>query len=91
MEISSDKSKIIINTIKPTPSRLTNICMNGKMLEEVDPFKFLGSTEVKDETSINKEKTRLAQSILWKNEAVSFPIKIKLYKSLFLSILLYGC
>ena len=31
MEISSDKSKILDNSIKPRPS--TNIWMNGKMLE----------------------------------------------------------
>ena len=33
--------------------------------------------------------TRLA--ILWKNKAISYPTKIKLYKSLVLSILLYIC
>ena len=38
MEISSDKSKIIANSIKPRPS--TNIWMNGNMLEEVNHFKY---------------------------------------------------
>ena len=37
MEISSDKSKILTNNIKPR--RSTNIWMNGKVLEEVDQFK----------------------------------------------------
>ena len=37
MEISSDKSKILVNSIKPRPS--TNIPMDRKMLEEVDQFK----------------------------------------------------
>ena len=32
MQIRSDNSKSIINSIKPKPS--TNICMNGKMLEK---------------------------------------------------------
>ena len=45
MEISSDESKIIVSSIKPIPS--TNIRMNGKTLEEVDQFKYLGSTQTK--------------------------------------------
>ena len=37
MEISSDKSKIIVHSTKPRPS--SNIWMNGKGLEEADQFK----------------------------------------------------
>ena len=48
---------------------------------------------------LNEVKIRLAQahaamtrlSVLWINKAISFPTKIKLYKSLVLSVLLYGC
>jgi len=97
MEISSEKSKILVNSIKPRPS--TNIQMNGQTLEEVDQFKYLGSTQTKDGTSVKEVKIRLAQahaamtrlSVLWRNKAISFPTKIKLYKSLVLSVLLYGC
>ena len=39
MEISSHKSKILVNSIKPRPS--TDIRMNGKVLEEMDQFKYL--------------------------------------------------
>ena len=42
MEISYDKSKILVNNMKPSPS--TNIWMNGKMLEGVDQLKYLGLT-----------------------------------------------
>ena len=48
MEFSSDKGKILFNGIKLRPS--TNIWMNGETLEEVDRFKFLGSTQTKDGT-----------------------------------------
>ena len=34
--------------------------------------------------------TRGAMGLLWKNKAISFPTKIKLYKSLVLLIVLYG-
>ena len=37
IEISSDKSKILVNIIRPRPS--TNIWMDGEKLEEVDRFK----------------------------------------------------
>ena len=37
MEIDSDISKILINSIKPCPSYI-NMRMNGEVLEEVDHF-----------------------------------------------------
>ena len=74
--------------------------MNGKTLEEevVDQLKHLGSTQTKDGTSTKEVevKIRLAQAhsattwlaIPWKHDRhISFPTKIKLYKSLVLS----GC
>ena len=87
MEINSDKSKILLNSIKRRPS--TNIWKNGKTVEEVDQFKYLGSTQTKDRTSIKDEKIRLVQAysamtrlaILWENKAISCLTKIKLYKS----------
>ena len=56
--MSSDNSKILVNSIKPKPS--TNIWMNGEVLEEVDEFKYLGSTQTKDGASIKKVMIRLA-------------------------------
>ena len=60
MEISSDKSKILVNSINPRPS--TNIQINGQTLEEVDQFKYIGSTQTKDGTSVEEVKIRLAQA-----------------------------
>ena len=62
MEISFDKSKILVNSIKPRPSISTQ--MNGQTLEEVVQFKYLGSTQTKDGTSVKELKTRLAQAHL---------------------------
>ena len=64
--------------------------MDGKVLKEVDQFKYLGSTQTKDGTSLREVKITLAQAhlavtrlaVLWKSTPVSFPTKIKLYKSL---------
>ena len=51
MEISSDKSKILVSSIKPKPS--TNLWNNGKVLE-VDQFKYFGSTQTGDGTTIKE-------------------------------------
>ena len=40
----------------------TNVWMNGKTLEDVDPFKYLGSTQTKDGASIKEVKIKLAQA-----------------------------
>ena len=60
MEINSDKSKILVNSIKLRPS--ANIWMNGKTLEELDRFKYLGSTQTNDGTSVKEVKIRLTQA-----------------------------
>ena len=73
--------------------------MSGKAIEEVDQFKYQGSTQTKDGMSIKEIKIILAHAhsaitrlaILWENKAISLPTKPKLYKSLELSILLNGC
>ena len=75
--------------------------MNGKVLEEVDQFRYLGSTQTKDGTSLKEVKIRLAQAhsamtrlvvgLLWKNKTISFSARIKLRKSPVLSVLLYEC
>ena len=51
--------------------------MNGKVLEEVDQFKYLGSIQAKDGTSIKGVKIKLAQAhsaiirqaVGWENKA----------------------
>ena len=50
IEISSDKSKILVNSIKSRSS--TNIQMTGQTLREVDQFKYVGSAQTKDGTSV---------------------------------------
>ena len=98
MEISADKIKILINSIKPRSS--TNIWTIGKMLMEVDQFKYLGSKQTTDGTYITKENKDQTGACIFshdnasntmENKAMRFPTKIKLYKSLVLSTLLYKC
>ena len=61
-------------------------------------FKYLGATLSKDGTSTTEIRTRIAAATaamarltrVWKSD-ISFQTKHKLYKSLVISILLYGC
>jgi hypothetical protein len=72
--------------------------MNGQKLDEVDTLKYLGSIISKDGSSIKEIKIRLEMAsaamtqlnAIWKSN-ISFHVKFKLYKSLILSILVYGC
>ena len=95
MEISTVKSKVMVNS---TNNASVSIIMDGKNLEEVSSFKYLGATLTKDGTCKTEiciwmviataAMARLTR--VWKSN-ISFWTKLKLYKSLVISILLYGC
>ena len=97
MEISAEKSKVLVNNDRTTLK--TEIQMNGEILEEVDNFKYLGAIINKEGNSTQEIKTRLAIAIaamtklskIWNSSVISTRTKIKLYKSLITSIALYGC
>ena len=56
MEASDEKSKVMVNSANNTSAQ---IFMNGKQLEEVDAFKYLGATLTKDGKSATEIKIRL--------------------------------
>ena len=95
MEISSEKSKVMVNTTRNTHASIT---LNGQTLDEVDKFKYLGALITKDGTSDKEIRTRIATASaamsnlnkIWKSK-IDLRIKIKLYKSLITTIFLYGC
>ena len=95
MEINSDKSKIIVNSIKPRPS--ANIWINEEKNAGSGSVQ-IGSAQTKDGTSIGSNDQTIAQShstitrlaILVKNNAICLAANFKLDKSR-LSILLFGC
>ena len=95
MEVSSEKSKVMVNS----PTReIGDIRMNGSQLEEVETFKYLGATLQKDGTCSAEIRIRIATATaamtklcrVWKSN-ISLPTKFRLYRSLVLSTLLYGC
>ena len=96
MKISIEDSKVMMNGPEDT---VVEIRMNGAQLEGVDKFKYLGAYLTRDGTSSNEIKGRLATaasamvrlSRMWKSSNISFRVKHRLYQSLVVPIILYGC
>ena len=97
MEISSEKSKVMVNS--NDSSRHADITLNDNKLEEVNKLCYLGTTLLKDgscETDI-RIRLDLATSamirlyVIWNSRHIHCKLKYNVYSSLILSILTYGC
>jgi len=96
MEVSTPKSKAVVNST--TQIAKTAISMGGNLLEDVDHFKYLESILIKDGTSTQKIKARIVQPktvmtrlySIMQSKNISLQVKIRLYRSLVISIFLYG-
>ena len=95
MEVSTEKSKIMTNSMKDISA---DISRKGQKLEEVTSFKHVGATLCKDGTHSADVHIRIASAIeamarlnrIWRCNTISSASKFKLYKSLVTSILLYS-
>ena len=96
MEISIEKSKVMINS---NENQNTDIYLYGCELEDIEKFKYLGANLTKNGTCNQELRIILAQATsalvrlttIWKINHIRFKLKYKLYRSLILSILNYGC
>ena len=100
MEISGEKSKIMITSKrKDNDDNREEIHVDDHTLDEVKSFQYLGSTITEDVSSETEIKKRLAMAIgqlaklnkLWKSSNITTSTKVKLMRSLVISIALYGC
>ena len=88
METSAEKTKLMTNNKK--------ITVNGQRLETVSKFKYLGSV-ITDEGSKPEIISRIAQTTaamtrpIWKDQNITLRSKIRLMRSLVVSIFLYAC
>ena len=95
MEISAPKTKVMTNN---NSGIIEDIAINGDKLETVQSFKYLGAI-VSDKGSKPEILSRGAQTIaamtklrpIWNDKNISITSKVKLMRSLAMSIYLYAC
>jgi len=95
MQISAEKTKLMTNN---TNGISTDIRVNGERLVTVKSFKYLGAI-VSDEGSKPEILARIAQTTtaltklnaIWKDKNIALGSKIRLMRSLVISIFLYAC
>ena len=95
MQISAEKTKLMTNNTNGISS---NIRVNGEKLKTVQSFKYLGAI-VTDEGSMPEIRSRIAQTIaaltklkiIWDDKIIDLSSKIRLLRSLVMSIFLYSC
>ena len=95
MEISAEKTKLMTSNIKGIS---LDIRIGGQKLETVQSFKYLSSVGT-DEGSKQEILSRVAKTIgaltklktIWKDKNIALSSKIRLMRSLVISIFLYAC
>ena len=96
MEISAEKTKIMSNS---HANNLNNdIKVNGTTLEHVNQFTYLGAL-VTDNGSKPEILSRMAKAqnsltrlkVIWDDKSISLASKIRLLRSMVISIFLYAC
>ena len=95
MEISAEKTKLMTNS----PDGIQReIKVKGQTLGAVNSFKYLGAV-VSDDGSKQEVLSRIAQATsaltklkpIWRDNSISLGLKVKLMRSLVISIFLYAC
>ena len=95
MKICAEKTKLMT---KNTSDINSEIKVNGQKLETVTNFKYLGSF-ITDEGSKPEILSKIAQTTaaltrlkpVWNDRSISLSCKIRLMRSLVISIFLYAC
>ena len=92
--ISAEKTKLMTNNANGIS---IDIRINGEKLDEVDSFKYLGAV-VTDQGSKPEVQSRIAQTTalarlktIWSDKHISLSSKIRLMRSLVISVLLCAC
>ncbi|GFO24411.1 endonuclease-reverse transcriptase [Plakobranchus ocellatus] len=95
VEINAEKTKIMTNSKEPLKKEIK---VNCQILETITKFKYLGSI-ISDKGSKPEILSRIAQTLaaltklkpIWNNKNIAISSKIRLLRSLVMSIFLYAC
>src|SRR5215471_8642066 len=99
LEVNADKTKYMVMSREGNARRGHSVKTDNSAIERVEEFKFLGVT-LTDQNSIQEEiKSRLklrntcyhwVQNLL-SSRLLSKNLKIKIYRTIILPVVLYGC
>ena len=95
MEISAEKTKLMTNSVNGIQREIK---VKGQKLGNVTSFKYLGAV-ASDDGSKPEVLSRIAQATaaftklmpIWRDNNISFGSKVKLMRSLVISIFLHAC
>jgi hypothetical protein len=99
IEINAEKTKYMITSRLPNSGQTQNIRTANESSENVAKFKYLGTTLANQNGSHDEIKSRLSlvnacyysvQNLL-SSRLISKNLKIKIYKTVILPVVLYGC
>jgi len=99
LEVSADKTKYMVMSRDQNAGRIQSVRIDNSTFERVEGFKYLG-TSLTNQNSIGEEiKNRLrsgnafylsVQNLL-SSRLLSKNLKIKIYRTIILPVVLYGC
>ena len=100
LTISTKMTEVVHQPAPRKPYSEPSITVNGQKLQVVDKFTYLGSTlsravHIDDEVTARTEKASLAfgglRTNVWERNGIRLDTKLKVYKAVVLSTLLYAC
>ena len=98
--INAQKTEVMFQPAPEKPYHKPHILVKGQRLQAIDKFTYLGST-LSRRTNIDDEiKNRIAKASsafgrlrkkVWERRGISQSTRVKVYKAVVLTTLLYGC
>jgi hypothetical protein len=85
LEINAEKTKYMIMSCHPNSGQNQNIRIADESFEKVAKFKYLGTT------LSNRNACYYSVQNLFSSRPISKSLKIKIYKTVILPVVLYGC
>ena len=99
LTISTKKTEVMYQPCPGKPHQKSNITVNGKVLNDVDKFTYLGST-LSHQANIDEEiKCRISKASsafgrlrqnVWERRGISLCTKLKVYQAVVITTLLYA-